>query len=119
MEKIKYCPKCQKIHSIEETKCDCGFEFFVPEKQEEDQTVATSNTRVIVDNVPLGIWTFLSFITASIAGWLFYFKFKETYPERSRHAKHGAVAFYITLGIVIAIALFIIILDSKGRVIWK
>ena len=76
MEKIKYCPKCRKQYGFDQEVCECGYEF-VKIEEKEDATVQSSNTRVIVDNVPLWIWTFLGFITASITGWIHFVKFKE------------------------------------------
>lgn len=119
MEKVKYCPKCQKVHPIDQEKCDCGYEFVKKEEPGVDATVATSNTKVIVDNTPLGLWSFIGFISLSIAGWILMFKFRKTYPERSKAAKKGAIGFYIFAGIILIIALIVILLDKQGKVIWK
>lgn len=116
MEKIKYCPKCLKAHDINDKTCDCGFEFHVKEEAKVDATVQTSNTRVIVDNVPLWLWSFLGFITLSILGWVFFSKFKESYPERSKSAKRGAIAFYITFGVILFLFLLYKILEAKGKI---
>ena len=74
MLKVKHCPKCRKEHPVSAKVCDCGYEF-VQLLEREDATVQSSNTRVIVDNVPLWIWSFLGFITCSICGWIFYGKY--------------------------------------------
>ncbi|MBQ4571543.1 MAG: hypothetical protein IJB21_07590 [Bacilli bacterium] len=116
MQKIKYCPKCQKQYGINQEKCECGYEF-VKLESHEDETVQSSNTKVIVDNVPLWIWTFLGFITESVCGWIFYAKFRESYPERSKAARKGAISFYIFLGVVILVTVLYLVLDAKGKIV--
>ena len=116
MQKIKYCPVCRKQCDTNHEKCECGYEFVKVEEQE-DATVQSSNTKVIVDNVPLWIWSFLGFITASVCGWIFYSKFRETYPERSKSAKKGAISFYIFAGVCVVIFLLYLYLDSKGKIV--
>lgn len=116
MQKIKYCPKCRKQYDINQEKCECGYEF-VKSNVEVDETVQSSNTKVIVDNVPLWIWSFLGFITASVCGWIFYAKFMESYPERSKSAKKGAISFYIFVGVVILITVLYLVLDAKGKIV--
>lgn len=116
MQKIKYCPICRKQCDIKKEVCECGYEF-VKVEETIDATVQSSNTKVIVDNVPLWVWAFLSFITASVLGWIYYGKFKEDYPERSRSAKRGAISFYIFLGVVILIYVFYVILDAQGKIV--
>ena len=81
-----------------------------------DETVQTSNTKVIVDNVPLWIWSFLGFITLSICGWIFFAKYREDYPERSKSAKSGAIAFYIFAGSCLVIYLLYLYLKSQGKI---
>lgn len=116
MEKIKYCPKCRKQYGLEQEVCECGYEF-VKLEVKEDATVQSSNTKVIVDNVPLWVWTFLAFITESVLGWVFYGMFKESYPARSHAAKKGAIAFYIFLGVIILIYVIYLILNRQGKIV--
>lgn len=116
MQKIKYCPICRKKYDINQEVCECGYKFVKLEK-EVDETVQTSNTKVIVDNVPLWIWKFLGFISASVCGWIFYGKFKESYPQRSKASKNGAISFYIFLGIVLSIYVLYLILDYQGKIV--
>ena len=116
MDKIKFCPKCRKQCGLEQEVCECGYEF-VKIEENEDATVQSSNTRVIVDNVPLWIWSFLGFITASITGWIHFGKFRESYPERSKAAKKGAISFYICLGVVLLIWAIYLILDKCGKIV--
>ncbi|MBR6516843.1 MAG: DUF4234 domain-containing protein [Bacilli bacterium] len=115
MEKIKYCPKCKKQHPVSAAHCDCGYNF-VMVNHNVDETVQTSNTKVIVDNVPLWIWSFLGFITCSICGWIFYGKYREDYPERSKSAKSGAIAFYIFEGSCLLIYVLYLILSKQGKI---
>lgn len=116
MQKIKFCPICRKQYDIEQEKCECGYEFVKLEVQV-DETVQSSNTKVIVDNVPLWVWSFLSFITASIYGWILYAKFKESYPERSKSAKKGAITFYIFVGVVFFITAIYLVLKAQGKIV--
>ena len=116
MQKIKYCPVCRKQVNIETEVCECGYQF-VKVEEKIDATVQSSNTRVIVDNYPLWIWTFLGFISCSIAGWILFNKFKESYPERSKSAKKGAIAFYITAGVCLVIYALYLILASQGKIV--
>ena len=116
MQKIKYCPNCRKQVNIETEICECGYQS-VKVEEKEDATVQSSNTRVIVDNVPLWVWTFLGFITESVLGWVFYGMFKESYPERSKAAKRGAIAFYIFLGVSVTIYVLFIILALNGKIV--
>ena len=116
MQKIKYCPICRKQVNIETEVCECGYQF-VKVEEKIDATVQSSNTRVIVDNYPLWVWTFLGFISASIAGWILYAKFRESYPERSKSAKKGAISFYITAGVCLLIYALYLILAFKGKIV--
>lgn len=116
MNKIKYCPVCRKQHDIKQNKCECGYEF-VQVEEKVDATVQSSNTKVIVDNVPLWIWTFLAFITISITGWIHFVKFREDYPERSKAAKRGAISFYIFAGVCLLIYGLYLILASQGKIV--
>lgn len=116
MQKIKYCPVCRKQCDINQKTCECGYEF-VQVEEKVDATVVSSNTKVIVDNVPLWIWSFLSFITLSILGWIYVNKFKEDYPERAKSAKKGAIAFYITAGVCLLIYAFYAYLASQGKIV--
>ena len=116
MQKIKYCPKCQKQYDINQGKCECGYEF-VKLESHEDETVQSTNTKVIVDNVPLWIWAFLAFITESVLGWVFYGMFKNSYPERAKSAKKGAITFYIFVGVVVLITVLYLVLDAKGKIV--
>ena len=115
MEKVKYCPKCKKQHPLNTKHCECGYNFVVLENHV-DETVQTSNTKVIVDNVPLWIWSFLGFITLSICGWIFFAKYREDYPERSKSARSGAIAFYIFAGSCLVIYLLYLYLNSQGKI---
>lgn len=116
MEKVKYCPKCQKVHPVDATNCECGYEFYINKEEKIDHTVATSNARVIVDNTPVFIWSWGAFFTLSIMGWIWFKKFKEDYPVRSAAAKKGAITFYITLGVVVLIFLFLLYLKSTNKI---
>ncbi len=116
MGKIKYCPICRKQCDINQQTCECGYEF-VKVEQQIDATVQSSNTRVIVDNKPLWLWSFLAFITLSIYGFVLYAKFKEDYPARSKSALRGCISFFITLGVVLLIYLFYLILKSRGKIV--
>lgn len=115
MVNFKYCPVCQKQHSKDATKCECGYDFVVI-KNGIDETVQNSNTKVIVDNVPLWVWTFLGFISCSVCGWIFYGKYRESYPERSRSSKSGAIAFYIFAGVCLLIFALYLYLNSQGKI---
>lgn len=116
MQKIKYCPICCKQYDINQEKCECGYEF-VKLENKVDETTQNSNTKVIVDNVPLWIWSFLGFISASVCGWIFFGKFKESYPERSKASRKGAISFYVFLGVVLFIIALYLILDHQGKIV--
>lgn len=105
MSGIKYCPNCQKEHNINQTKCECGYEFVVIEKPDEN---VSTNTTIIVDKVPGFVWSWVGFLSP-IAGLVLYILWKEKWPERAKRA--GKVALYttiiITVLVIIAILLFI------------
>ena len=116
MEKIKYCPKCMKVHPLDAKECDCGYVFKMKEEDEVDTTVATTNTKVIVDNKPTSLWSTGAFFTLSIMGWVWYKKFKDDYPIRAQAAKKGAISFYVFVGVVILILLFLAYLKANGLI---
>ncbi len=115
MEKVKYCPVCRKQYPANQKKCSCGYEF-IEEVQIEDATVNT-NTKVIVDNKPLGLWTFIGFITLSIMGFVLFAKFKQEYPQRSKAALRGAIYALATITAVVLIYVLYLILDSFGLIV--
>lgn len=114
MEKIKYCPVCRKQVKINEKKCSCGYEFI---EQEVVEDAVVSNTTVIIDNKPLGLWTFLGFISLSIAGFILFGVWKNSYPQRSKAALKGAISFLIFLGVAVIIALLYVVLDHFGKIV--
>ena len=116
MLKVKHCPKCRKEHSVGAKVCDCGYEF-VELVEKEDATVQSSNTKVIVDNTPEFLWSFIGFITLSIYGFILSKVYKESYPVRAKAAKKGAIAFLITLGSCIVIYLAYLILNAYGKIV--
>lgn len=116
MQKVKHCPKCRKQYSVSAKVCDCGYEF-VQLVEKEDATVQSSNTKVIVDNTPEILWSFIGFISLSIAGFILSKVFKETYPVRAKNAKRGAIAFLITLGVCVLIFLLYLILKANGKIV--
>ena len=103
MSNIKYCPNCQKENHIDEAKCSCGFEFVI--KEVVDETVST-NTTVIVDNVPLFVWKIIAFF-CPIAGFILKYKYRNKYPERSKIC--GSVALGTTIFVACSILLIVLI----------
>lgn len=114
MEKVKYCPICRKQYNLNEKKCDCGYEFVVKEENEE---VVATNTKVIYDNKPLGLWTFLGFISLSIAGFVLFFKWRSSYPHRSKAALKGAISFISIVLLVALVAVLYLVLDHFGKIV--
>lgn len=113
MNSIKYCPNCQKENPVDQKTCSCGYEFVV--KEVVDETVST-NTTIIVDNVPSFVWKIVSFF-CPIAGLVLYFKFKENFPERSRICKKTSIGTLIFIGVSIIIIIAIIIGFLTGDIV--
>lgn len=114
MEKIKYCPVCRKQHPEDAEKCACGYEFV---KKEVSDEVIDTNTKIIVDNKPLGLWSFLGFISLSIAGFVLFGVWKKSYPHRSKAALKGAISFLITVAVAITVYGLYLILDAFGKIV--
>ncbi len=115
MEKVKYCPVCRKQYPADQKKCSCGYEFI--EEVQVEYNKSHDNTKVIVDNKPLGLWTFIGFITCSIMGFVLFAKFKQDYPQRSKAALRGAISFLVTLFLVVLVYVLYLILDSFGLIV--
>lgn len=91
MEKTKKCPKCLKNHDVNVEKCSCGFKFYI--KPVEDEAKPT-NTVVIDDSTPMFVWQLISFILPPL-GFFFYFKWNQTWPNRSKTC--GKMAFNMSI----------------------
>lgn len=115
MEKVKYCPVCRKQYPVNQDKCSCGYDF-IEEVQVFDATT-TTNIKVIVDNTPLGLWTFIGFITLSIMGFVLFAKFKQDYPQRSKAALRGAIYALVTITVVVLVYVLYLILNSFGLIV--
>lgn len=99
MTNIKYCPNCQKTNDIEAKNCECGYEFFIKEVEDE---IASTNTTVIADPVPEFVWKLIS-IVCPIAGIILAVLWKEKWPERKK------ILFKVSLGMLIFIAVMILL----------
>lgn len=115
MEKVKYCPVCRKQHPVNQDKCSCGYDFI--EKVQIIDATTSTNTKVIVDNTPLGLWTFIGFITLSIMGFVLFAKFKQDYPQRSKAALRGAIYALATITVVVLVYVLYLILNSFGLIV--
>lgn len=113
MEKIKYCPNCQKEHSVDDTKCSCGYEFVI--KEEVDETVST-NTTVIVDNVPDFVWKLVS-IFCPIAGLVLYIVWRQKWPERVKILGKFSLGMGIFYTLAIIFTIFVLIGLKTGDVV--
>lgn len=99
MEKTKFCPNCMREVSIDEKKCECGFEFHVVEVVDE---VADTNTVIIDDPVPSFVWSLISFI-CPIAGFILAFLWTEKWPQRRPALMKNAIGmsiFWFCAGII-------------------
>ena len=99
MEKVKYCPKCMKEHSVDTETCDCGFKFHIVEVVDE---VASTNTIIVDDNVPQFVWSLISFI-CPIAGLILAYLWVDKYPQRKpvlMKMAIGMAIFWFCAGII-------------------
>lgn len=113
MSDIKYCPNCQKEVDASLKHCECGYEFYI--KQVEDE-VASTNTTVIVDNVPEFVWKLISLL-CPIVGIILSFVWKKKWPERSKILFKVSLGMIIFLVVVAAIAIFVVVGKARGDIV--
>lgn len=110
MEKTKKCPTCLKDNEINAKQCtECGFEFHVPEVQEE---VVSLNNIVSNDPVPEFVWKLISFL-CPIAGLVFFIIWQEKWPRRAKVSGKAAMAMSITI-CAVGFILLIVMLGIKS-----
>ena len=113
MNSIKYCPNCQKENDIQNKNCECGFEFFIKEVEDE---VASTNTVVIADPVPEFVWKLIG-IVCPIAGMILAFLWKDKWPERKKILFKVSLGMLIFIAVLIALVIFVAIGKSNGSIV--
>lgn len=113
MEKIKFCPVCQKQVDINTKTCSCGYQFVEVEKK--DEIIQTTNAKEIEDHVPAFLFKWLGFFVFPV-GIVLKKKYKGVYPERSRASWAGAKAGMITIGVVLFFVIYFLIMNAFGKI---
>ncbi len=113
MSDIKYCPNCQKEVEASLKNCECGYEFYIKEVEDE---IASSNTTVIVDNVPEFVWKLIGLL-CPIAGLILAIVWRKKWVERSKILFKFSLGMIIFLVVVAALAVFVTIGKANGDII--
>lgn len=113
MTNIKYCPNCQKEVDAESKNCECGFEFYIKEVEDE---IASTNTIVIADPVPEFVWKLIS-IVCPIAGIILSIIWKDKWPERKKILFKVSLGMLIFIAVAIALTIFVVIGKATGDIV--